>query len=329
MSARADADFLIPNRYHFVWFGQAFPAANRIAIESCLSCCHGAEVILWHSDDLSHQADFRALTRSGLVARRLCVDVAFGPDNDPEFPFDVSKLKQIWRSLESHVTRSNLARAILLYRFGGIYIDTDVLVLRNLDAHRRHAAFLGSERIVWPGWACSGRSLQRLVKSPLLGLLRKLSASVPRGDWLFRRTAGWYPKAVNGAVLGARAGHPFLAALLRETSQVPESEWPIKHRLGTHVLQRTVQSYLGSDLTTLPPEVFYPLGPEISRQYFRLRSNPKRGAERIISSDTCAVHWYASVTDITELSAVQMMTMAPKTIYGHLCAPYLADSAVE
>lgn len=67
----ADADPQIPNRYHFVWFGQSFPAANRVAIESCLSCCQGAEVILWHSDDLSPREDFRALTRSGLIAKRL------------------------------------------------------------------------------------------------------------------------------------------------------------------------------------------------------------------------------------------------------------------
>lgn len=325
----ADTDLQIPNRYHFVWFGRSFPATNRVAIESCLSCCHGAEVVLWHSDDLSPREDFRALTRSGLITKRLDAELAFGPEDDATSPFDVPKLKRIWRALESPVARSNLARAILLYRFGGIYLDTDVLVLRNLDPHRRHTAFVGSERIVWPGWACSGLSFQRLVKSPLLGLLRKLSASVPRGDGLFRRTAGWYPKAVNGAVLGARAGHPFLAALLRETSQVPEAEWPIKHRLGTHVLQRTVQTYAGGDLTILPPDVFYPLGPEVSRQYFRLRSNPKRGADRILGSDTCAVHWYASVTDTTELSAAQLTEMAPKTIYGHLCAPYLSNSAAE
>jgi len=320
----------MPHRFHFVWFGTSFPRANRLAIESCLACCPGAEVILWHSDDLHQHADFRFLLQSGLTSRRLDAESAFGsPSEARGAPFDVARLKQIWNAVASHVTRSNLARAILLYRYGGIYLDTDVLVVRDFEALRQHQAFVGTERVVWPAWACRGWSVQRLIKSPLLDLLRKLSAVQRDGEWLIRKTANWYPTAVNGAVLGARAGHPFLAELLRKTCQVPEAKWPLKHRLGTHVLQDTVAAYHGSDLEILAPDAFYPLGPEVSRQYFRPQSDPVRFAQRIVTPNTCAIHWYASVTDLAKFNDAQWAELMGRTIYGHLCAPYLASHAAE
>jgi hypothetical protein len=323
MQYAAERSLLIPRRYHFVWFGERFPASNRIAIESCLKHCRGAQVILWHSDELSQHAGYRHLLELGMRAERLDEGLfELGAGTEP--PFDVARLKQIWRSVASHVSRSNLARAIVLYRFGGIYLDMDVLVVRSLDRYRRYPAFVGSEHIVWPGWALRGLSVQRFVRSPLLDLLRKLTVVLPEGERLFQRTARWYPRAVNGAVLGAHAGHAFLAQLLRLTTEVPEAEWPIKHRLGTHVLQRSVEAYPGVDLMILPPEAFYPLGPEVSRHYFRRRARPDLGARRILRPETSALHWYSSVSDITALSPEQLRELEQRTVYGHLCAEYIA-----
>lgn len=332
---RQDAgQWLIPNRYHFVWFGAQFPAANRVAIESCLARCAGAEVTLWHSDELSQHDDYRALLDGGLRVERLDTEAIFaalaaaqpGVGATGE-GLDVPRLRHIWCSVRSHVSRSNLARAIVLYLRGGIYLDLDVLVLRDLLPLRRYPAFVGSEHIVWPGWACRGVSLQRLIKSPLLGLLRKLTVALPEGERLFQHTAGWYPRAVNGAVLGARAGHPFLTWLLQRTCEVPEAEWQLKHRLGTHVLQRSEAAYPRTDLMILPPAAFFPLGPEVSRQYFRQRQSPEQTAQRIVRPDTYALHWYSSVTDITSFSSEQLSVLARRSVYGHLCAAYVAPPA--
>ena len=290
----------IPRRYHFVWFGSRFPTANRVAIESCLKHCRGAEVILWHADDLSRHASYQDLLALGMRAERLDESL-FDLGGGAEPPFDAARLQQIWRSVASHVSRSNLARAILLYRFGGIYLDMDVLVLRDLDRYRRYPAFVGSEHIVWPGWALRGPSVQRFVRSPLLDLLRKLTVALPEGERLFQR--------------------------LQQTAQVPEEEWPIQHRLGTHVLQRSVEAYPGVDLMILPPEAFYPLGPEVSRHYFRRRARPELGARRILRPETSAVHWYSSVSDITAFSPEQLKELEQRTVYGHLCAEYLAAAA--
>lgn len=321
----------IPNRYHFVWFGAQFPAANRIAIESCLACCKDAEVTLWHSDELDQHADYRALRDTRLRIESLDAESTFAAlakahaaRGEASQPLDLERLQHIWRSVRSHVSRSNLARAIVLYLRGGIYLDLDVLVLRDLGRLRRYPAFVGSEHIVWPGWACRGASVQRFVKSPLLDLLRKLTVALPEGERLFQHTASWYPRAVNAAVLGARAGHPFLSWLLQKTSEVPEAEWQLKHRLGTHVLQRSEDAYSGTDLMILPPEAFFPLGPEVSRQYFRQRQRPEQSAQRIIRPETYALHWYSSVTDITSFSSEQLSGMARRSVYGHLCSAYAA-----
>ncbi|HVZ35433.1 MAG TPA: hypothetical protein VG963_23560, partial [Polyangiaceae bacterium] len=133
-----------------------------------------------------------------------------------------------------------------------------------------------------------------------------------------------YPRAVNGAVLGACAGHPLLAQLLNQTAEVPEAEWPLAHRLGTHVLQRAVAAYEGVDLMILPPEVFYPLGPEVSRHYFRRRARPDLCAQRILRPETSALHWYSSLSDITAFSPEQLRELEQHTVYGHLCAEYIA-----
>jgi mannosyltransferase OCH1-like enzyme len=322
MQSSTERSQQIPGRYHFVWFGTRFPTSNRIAIESCLKHCRGGDVTLWHSDDLSQHASYQDLLELGVRAERLDESL-FELGAGAVAPFDVARLKQIWRCVASHISRSNLARAIVLYRFGGIYLDMDVLVVRSFDRYRHYPAFVGSEHIVWPGWALRGPSVQRFVRSPLLDLLRKLTVALPEGERLFQRTARWYPKAVNSAVLGAAAGHAFIAELLRRTAEVPEREWSVKHRLGTHVLQRSVEAYTGADLMILPPEAFYPLGPEVSRHYFRRRARPDLVAQRILRPETSALHWYSSLSDITAFSPEELRELEQRTVYGHLCAEYI------
>ena len=313
----------IPGHYHYVWFGQRFPLMNGISILSCLRHCPSARVTLWHSDDLDHDLEFRRLLQRGVEAKRLSLETVLSPLRERATPFDVDQLERIWRSVESHVTRSNLVRAALLYRWGGVYLDTDTLVVRDLEPLRSHEAFLGSEHILWPDGAHRGLGWHRLVRGPVLDALRHCGARAPSGVQLYRRVQGWYPRAVNGAILGARPEHPAVARLLFETTQVPQAEWGIKHRLGTHVLQRTLAQYAASDLEVVAPDVFYPLGPEWSRQYFRPCSNPRAVAERIVTPSTRVLHWYASVTDLARLGPRELSALAERTAFGQLCTQYL------
>lgn len=63
---------------------------------------------------------------------------------------------------------SDYIRAWALYNEGGIYLDTDNVVLRPLDRFREHRAFVGFERPDYPFTACFGtESGHPLVKDIL------------------------------------------------------------------------------------------------------------------------------------------------------------------
>lgn len=51
---------------------------------------------------------------------------------------------------------SDYVRAWALYKYGGIYLDTDVLVLDSLSQFRKHRAFVGFEREGYPFTATFG-----------------------------------------------------------------------------------------------------------------------------------------------------------------------------
>jgi len=313
----------IPPRYHFVWFGSRFPLMNSVAIQSCLRHCPGADVTLWHSDPLDHDLEYRRLRQLGVRSEPLSAESVLRPLSDEGAAFDVAKLEEIWSSVKSHVARSNIARAAILYRCGGIYLDTDTLVVRDLAPLRAHRAFLGTEYILWPQGSRRGVSWQRLVRGPALDVIRKIGARAPSGDRLYQSVRHLYSSAVNGAVLGARAGHPALARLLDATTAVPREEWGIKHRLGTHVLQRTLAAHREEDLEILPTDVFYPLGPEWSRQYFRNCRDPEALVRRIVTPATRVLHWYASVSALHEIGPDELRSLARGTAFGRLCAPYV------
>jgi hypothetical protein len=313
---------------HFVWYGQKFPFMNRVAIESALQHNPSFRVLLWHADPLRGQPDFDALlAHPRFEARELKPELLF-PDSAAH-ALPVKRLREVYVTVRSHVSRSNLARAALCYHEGGIYLDTDVLVLRDLTPLLAHACVLGLEHVIWPQDKVRGLSAYRLLGGPLLGRLRALLARAPRGEQLFDQLHALFQVAVNGAIMGGAPGHAFFAHLLKYTAEVPESEWQKPHRLGTHVLQLALSEFPGHDLTLVPPPAFFPLGPEISRQYFRARGDARSAAARVASPETYLVHWYASVTALNAFGAAEILRDEGRTIFATLCAPVVRAMAPE
>ncbi len=111
---------------------------------------------------------------------------------------------------------------------------------------------------------------------------------MPDGYRHFRRIEHLYRKAPNNAVLGSEAGHPFLHELIARMSAFPRADRRVRYALGTHLLQGAVRDWSGPGLTVLPPETFFPLGPEISEHWFRVR--PEVRLAEVIGSDTLVVH---------------------------------------
>lgn len=105
---------MIPKKIHFCWFGKGpIPDEIRHYQETWRAHCPDYEIVLW--DESNSDLDAHEFTRTA-YARRMYSKV------------------------------SNYVRAWALYRHGGIYLDTDVELKRNLDVFLRHRAFSGFEK---------------------------------------------------------------------------------------------------------------------------------------------------------------------------------------
>jgi hypothetical protein len=174
-----------------------------------------------------------------------------------------------------------------------VYLDFDTLTVQDLgDLRRAHRGFCGLEHLTEPA---SLASQPAVVREPLRWArqrYRSWCATRSNGVAAFRRAAFFYPRAVNNAVLGSVPDNPALARLLEQAAALPEKLRARRFVLGTHLLQKVTQNRSSPDLTVLNPEVFYPLGPKLSRHWFLPGSAAR--LDQYLTPQTAVVHWYAS-----------------------------------
>lgn len=279
---------MIEPTVHLCWIGRRLPWPIAYAARSAARNAQLERVIFHHTDPIEDEEP-RALLEStpSVELRRLVPHelLAAIPELGPA-------LVELYDRIGSPVARSNILRAALLYQQGGVYLDTDTITVRSLRPLLDSPAFLGLEHIVRPSFVHASRSRWLRLRASALSTLRGLLKRVPRGYRVFRALSHWYYEALNGAVFGARAGHPLLYRYLRAMVELPRELQSRKHGLGTHLLQSTVAAD-SSDLVVHPPSRFYPLGPEISEHWFRRYR--KVDPSDTVAPSTCVVHWYGSV----------------------------------
>ena len=102
---------MIPKKIHYCWFGgKELPQSARRYMESWKKHCPDWEIIRWDESNFDIQ----------------------------KYPFAEYCLKnQEWAFL------SDIVRLAVVYEYGGVYLDTDVEVLRPLDPLCDHEAFYG------------------------------------------------------------------------------------------------------------------------------------------------------------------------------------------
>jgi hypothetical protein len=74
------------------------------------------------------------------------------------------------------------------------------------------------------------------------------------------------------------------------------------------------------------PQVFYPLPPEISRHWFRIRDAVRLDA--VLSPETRVVHWYASVlatAPIAPITPASVRAQRGRQLYSALVCAYVAN----
>ena len=108
---------MIPKTIHYCWFGgKEKPAEVKRFIETWKKYCPDFTIKEWNEENFN--LDFNRYCRGAYDAKK-------------------------WAFV------SDVARLWALYHEGGIYMDTDVEVVRPLDDLLRHKAFLGFEGTQW------------------------------------------------------------------------------------------------------------------------------------------------------------------------------------
>lgn len=114
----------IPKVLHYCWFGDANPSDfMRKCIASWRDKCPDFEIILWNEDN-----------------------------------FDVKCNNYVWQAYQSckYAFVSDFARLDILYKHGGIYLDTDVKMLKSVETLLYHDAFISYNEWAVPNSAIIG-----------------------------------------------------------------------------------------------------------------------------------------------------------------------------
>ena len=309
----------IPQSLHFVWIGKRLPWFAQAAVRSALKACPGARATLWATDDLRGDPCTEALLGHERFRLATLTEQSLLSDAPSSLPREL--LARLFGTLTQPAARANLARLVILYREGGVYLDTDTVTLRDLHELSPLGAYCGLEHVVWPLQKRYGVHPYRVIGGPLRGVLRDLCANLPEGERLFRHLSPLYFTAANNAVLGFAAEHPFLLHMLRRIGELPEAQRSLRYRLGTHLLQECLaEQGTALGVHQLSPAHFYPLGPEISRQYFRARKHAQVDAQRVIQSDTHVIHWYASVSELVDYDEARVRAESEHTLFAQIMA---------
>ncbi len=272
----------------FIWFGNSLPLACKIAVKSAVKLCDPSEVILVHEGlsmedeglhDLVHNHGVRSVPATKALFEGL-------PEGGEEAWL-------LFKSLTSPIPRSDILRMVLLWQFGGIYLDMDTITIKNLNPLRVYRGFCGCETIAVPGNLYAGRNPLRWIWSGVKVGARHLCRYFPKGFALFKIIEPMYKQGVNNAVIGSVAKNPFFEKAFLAVKEMPENARRKRYRLGPHLLQELTTNTTSEDMHVFDKTYFYPLGPEISVFWFR--KNSADYVTEMISDQTHVVHWYGSV----------------------------------
>lgn len=130
---KASEEQVIPKVIHYCWFGgEPLSASMKKCMATWKKYCPDYEIVRWDEKN-----------------------------------YDVYKYKYMKQAYESGKWAfvSDVARIDILYEYGGIYLDTDVELIKNLDELLYQPGFCGVEkwRILNSGGGCGGRPRNSMI----------------------------------------------------------------------------------------------------------------------------------------------------------------------
>lgn len=280
---------MIPACAHFVWFGPDLPYAYILGVRSAALRGGFDEVLIHHADELAQTDELKAALELPGVGLR-----ALNEGTLESAPIErAGALVDLFRKLEQPAAKANMMRAAILATQGGVYLDTDTLMLKDFNTLRmEHSVFCGAEHIALPSTVKDSRNPLVWARAGAMMLYRDVCRRQTRGWHHFRRVERFYPAVANNAILASESNHPFMLALLNGMLDLPAQQQLIRFALGTKLLQQTV-SRDPAGCSVLPPELFFPIGPEVSQHWFR--EDTAGDLEQMLHAHTRLIHWYASV----------------------------------
>jgi hypothetical protein len=313
---------MIPNEGHFVWFGPTFPFTHALAIRSLWLTNQPSAIHLYLSDDLTGQPHFDAL-RAEVSALRIH---GTGFDELTEgVDVERNELREAWDSLLAErrfAALSDVIRYLVLHRSGGVYMDFDTITVRDLAPLRAAPGFCGREAILVPGALERRSKVLRRFRTGPLHAVRLACASFRGGVRWFKRIEHLYALSINGAVLGLPAGHRVTRQALSHVPALHREVGRRRPRIGPDLLQDLIEGC--DDVAVLPPAAFYPLGPYMTRHYFRSYDDVDRLEREVVTDQTYVIHWYNdSSRGPGEIDCESIRREAGHQLFAHLALRYL------
>lgn len=148
----AQNEVLIPKKIHYCWFGKKeLPDSYKKNIDSWHKFCPDYEIIRW--DESNYNLNNSDYSTQAYLANK-------------------------WAFV------SDYARVDILNRYGGIYLDTDVEVIRPLDELLRWELFCGFENMNWIAWGLAiGAVKGHPILKELLNVYNKIQFQNEDGSY--------------------------------------------------------------------------------------------------------------------------------------------------
>jgi len=312
----------IPSIAHFIWLGKQLPAIGYLALRAAQQRA-GLDNVFLHSDseELLQDPSVVELMRRGVVVERVRMDVRDEPQ-----PGVYTALHKLLRHLSHPAAQADIWRLVVLWQRGGIYFDSDAIVLRPCTELLQHQGFAGLERICLPAALYESRNPLRWARAGALLCARQAISYLPQAHKTFSKISRHYDLACNNAVLGAEARHPLIGQMLKMIADMPPRQANQLYELGPRLLENATHNRSAPAFTLLSPPHFYPLSPEICWDY--LRQDPKGVLGETPDTQTFAAHLYDSVLTRrlkAPLSADFIRRNRANTLLGRMVEPFIDD----
>ncbi len=303
--------------FFYVWSGADFPFVNLISVSLTLKHHPNTTVDVY-------VVGARPLTAWFTVLEQIPqVNIRFISGNDiiGLLPMRMHAVGTTFNNLPptAHSARSNILRYAILYLYGGVYLDFDVLLLRSMDALMQYEAFAGEE-MVWADDEVRLRGNKSLYLAPR-NILWALShavmwcdAHILRGQL---RTASllsptfraWSTYQMNNAVMGSTIGSDFIEELLVGAI---ESDTSIRYATGPTLIER-VARISSAPFTPLPSSSFYSVPPGQSYRFFYDQALE-------LPKSAFGIHYAASnhSGSVCSLTPESIVDYSPRTVMGSM-----------